>query len=242
VGRDLLVRRSGDGLDLALSRSIVVVGKPPEPGRTKSRLVPPLSFEEAADLYRAFLQDTVETVLGLGWEDAALVHPATEGATSELRALLPQGIRLQPQVGEGLGPALAGAFSSQLQAGYACVVLIGSDTPTLPPELIEAASRALEAHDLVIGPSADGGYYLIGMTGFHPGLFDRIAWSTNLVFDQTMEHARELHLRTHVLPEWYDVDTGQELCRLLEHLRVLPPNVAAATRTVLARLNLGDRS
>jgi rSAM/selenodomain-associated transferase 1 len=228
-------------VDLDVRRSIVVLGKAPRAGETKTRLVPPLSAEQAAALYRAFLQDTVGTVLSLGWDDATLVHPATEHAASELRAFLPPGMRLQPQLGEGLSEALSGAFSSRVRAGFECVVLIGSDTPTLPAELIEGAARALCTHDLVIGPSLDGGYYLLGMTSVHPALFDGIAWSTELVFGQTMERARELALRTHVLCPWYDIDTADELRRLREDLLALPPCVAAATRAALARLDTGPR-
>ncbi len=223
-----------------MRRSIVVLGKPPRPGGTKTRLVPPLSLQEAASLYRAFLRDTVTTAIGLGWEQVTLVHPADPTAAPALRAILPATIALQCQVGEGLGAALAGAFAAQLRAGAQSVILIGSDTPTLPPSLLEEAASALHANDLVVGPSADGGYYLIGMTRQHPDLFDRIAWSTSIVFEQTMERARERGLRTHVLREWYDVDTVTELTRLRDHLRVLAPNTAVETRGELARLDLGS--
>jgi rSAM/selenodomain-associated transferase 1 len=223
-----------------MRRSIVVLGKPPRPGATKTRLVPPLSFQEAASLYRAFLRDTVAMALGLDWASATLVHPADPTAAPALRAILPSAIQLQAQAGEGLGAALAGAFEAQFQAGCGPVVLIGSDTPTLPPELLDEAASALRSHDLVVGPSADGGYYLIGMTKPHPGLFDRITWSTSIVFEQTMERARAHGLRTHVLREWYDVDTVAELIWLREHLRDLSPDAAIETRRELARLVPGD--
>ncbi len=223
-----------------MRRSVVVVGKPPRPGAAKTRLVPPLSAEEAADLYRAFLQDTVSMALGLGWEDVTLVHPADPGADAELRAQLPPGVRLTSQVGAGLGAALVGAFRSQLAAGFGQVLLIGSDSPSLPVQLLLAGARGLETHDLVIGPSSDGGYYLIGMTRPHIGVFERITWSTDAVFKQTMERGQELGLRTLVLAEWYDVDTEAELARLRDHLDSLSPRIAVATRTVLARLPRHD--
>ena len=217
-------------------RSLVILGKPPRPGVTKTRLVPPLSYAAAAELYRAFLLDTIEMVLGLGWDDTSLVHPAEPDAADRLRRLVPPDVRLRPQGGRGLGAALAGAFHAQLEAGFGPVVLIGSDSPTLPPALIDAAADGLAAHDLVIGPSADGGYYLIGMTRLHAGVFERITWSTDAVFEQTLDRARDLGLRTLVLPEWYDVDTAAELRRLRRHLVTLPPTVAPATRAALARL------
>lgn len=217
-------------------RSIVIVGKPPSPGLTKTRLVPPLSYEAAADLYRAFLLDTIGLALGLGWDDTSLVHPAEPDAADQLRGLLPPGVRLRPQLGRGLGAALAGAFQAQFETGFSPVVLIGSDSPTLPPTLVDAAAGGLADHDLVVGPSADGGYYLIGMKRLHAGVFERIAWSTDAVFAQTMDRARDLGLRALVLPEWYDVDTADELLRLRQHLATLPPTTAPATRAALARL------
>lgn len=223
-----------------MRRSIVVLGKPPRPGATKTRLVPPLTFAEAANLSSGFLRDTVTTALGLGWEQATVVHPAEADAAKSLGAFLPAEIGLQPQVGVGLEEALIGAFAAQFQAGYGLVVLIGSDTPTLPPDVVGEAARALRSNDLVIGPSADGGYYLIGMTREHPGVFKHITWSTNRVFEQTLERAREHRLRTHVLREWYDIDTVTDLARLREHLGVLPPQAAAATRWELACLALDD--
>jgi uncharacterized protein len=217
-----------------MGRSIVIVGKAPRPGLAKTRLVPPLTYEGAAALYRAFLLDVVDMALGLGWEDTSVVHPADAVAGTDLGDLLPPGVRLRPQAGDGLGAALAGAFRSQLGAGLAPVVLIGSDSPTLTAPLVEAAAHGLATHDLVVGPSADGGYYLIGMSRPHLAVFDAIAWSTSMVFEQTMTRARALGLRTLVLPEWYDVDTVEDLSRLREHLAVLPPRVAAATRAALA--------
>ena len=223
-----------------MRRSIVVLGKPPHPGTTKTRLVPPLTFGEAANLSLGFLRDTVTTALTLGWEQATVVHPAGPDAAQTLGALLPSEIGLQPQGGIGLEGALVGAFESQFRAGFGLVVLIGSDTPTLPRDVIDEAARALITHDLVIGPSADGGYYLIGMTSEHRAVFERITWSTSRVFEQTLERAREHGLRTHVLREWYDIDTVTDLVRLREHLCVLPPKTAVATRRELARLALDD--
>jgi rSAM/selenodomain-associated transferase 1 len=221
-----------------MRRSIVILGKPPHPGATKTRLVPPLTFAEAANLSSGLLRDTVTTALELGWEQATVVHPDTPDASESLRAFLPSEVSLQSQIGRGLEAALIGAFAAQFQAGFDLVVLIGSDAPTLPRDVLDEAAQSLTTHDLVLGPSADGGYYLIGMTREHRGVFDRITWSTDLVFEQTLERARAHGLHTHVLREWYDIDTVTDLIRLREHLRVLPPQTAAATRRELARLAL----
>ena len=219
-----------------MKRALVVVGKVPRPGATKTRLTPPLSPEQAALLYRAFLQDTLAVAVGLGWEQVTLIYPPQLGAERQLQAFLPAAVQLQPQPGSGLGAALAGAFASHLAAGFGRVVLIGSDNPTLPPTLIHQAAAGLDGHDVVIGPSADGGYYLIGMARPHLGLFERITWSTSVVFGETLERADELGLRALALPEWYDIDTVAELQRLRDELAGLPQSIAPATRAALVEL------
>lgn len=212
-----------------MRRALIVVGKPPEPGRAKTRLVPPLSEAEAAELAWAFLQDTCLAALGLGWERVSLVHPP--GSLERLRTL---GVQLVPQRGHGLGDALAGSFADH--AEFDQTVLIGSDTPDLPLELVEQASRELASTDVVIGPAADGGYYLLGLRRPHPGLFEGIAWSTERVYAQTVARAESLGLRTAILPGWADVDTPDDLRRLERQLRQVPDSVAVNTRRVLHRL------
>ena len=217
-----------------MSRALVILGKAPQPGTTKTRLSPPLTLEQAARLYTAFLQDSVAMALSLGWDRTTLIYPSHPAAERALRAFLPDEACLLPQPGEGLGAALAAAFQHHLAAGFERVVLIGSDNPTLPAEIVKAADEGLRDHDLVIGPAADGGYYLIAMTRPHFGIFDRITWSTDLVYRETLERARDLGLSVLSLPEWYDVDTVAELERLRDDLLVLPPAVAPATRALLA--------
>ena len=223
--------------------ALVIVGKAPEPGRTKTRLSPPLTLEQGARLYAGFLLDTVALGVGLGWGGVTLIYPPRPGAAEELSRLLPPElgarVRLQPQPGEGLGAALAGAFSSHLAEGFARVVLIGSDNPSLPPALVEEARAGLADHDLVIGPSEDGGYYLIGMARPHLGVFERITWSTHLVYGETLARARELGLSVLSLPAWYDVDTVAELRRLRDDLARMPADVAPRTRALLAEVAWG---
>lgn len=221
-----------------MRRALVVVGKAPRPGAAKTRLSPPLSAEGAARLYAGFLQDTLGMACRLGWERVSLIYPPEPNAESALRALVPPEVSLQPQSGHGLGPALAGAFEQHLAEGFREVVLIGSDNPTLPPALVESARRALADYDLALGPSADGGYYLLAMRCPHLGIFERITWSTDVVFAQTRARARALGLSVHALPEWYDVDTATDLARLRHELAHLRPEVAPATRAVLADLRL----
>src|SRR5258708_26775291 len=133
-----------------MRRALLIVAKAPVPGRTKTRLVPPLSAENAAQLYRGFLLDGVTTGLELGWECVSIIHPA--GQRELLADLLPSRVRLVEQSGTGLGDALASAFERHLAQGFSRVVLISSDNPTLPIEPIHEACAALDDHDLSIGP------------------------------------------------------------------------------------------
>jgi rSAM/selenodomain-associated transferase 1 len=217
-----------------MRRALVIVGKAPRPGRTKTRLVPPLSIDQAADLSSAFLLDTVELGRGLGWECVSVVHPAEPHEAEVLAQLLPPDVRLCAQVGLGLGSALQGAFAGHFAEQFDRVVLVDSDSPTLPSEVLHAACAGLDEYDVTLGPSVDGGYYLLGLRQQHDELFEGITWSTALVFAQTLRQARLLNVQC--LPEWYDVDAPDDLRRLSEDLAQQPDHVAAHTRAVLARL------
>lgn len=221
-----------------MRRALIIVGKAPESSVTKTRLSPPLAPEQAARLYGAFLQDTAAMALTLEWERTTLIYPPRPGAEATLRALLPDAVHLQPQPGKGLGAALAGAFAGHLGEGFERVVLIGSDNPSLPATIVEAACAGLDDHDLVLGPTADGGYYLVGMARPHLGIFERITWSTDVVYAETLDRVRELGLTVLALPAWYDVDTIVELRRLAAELPALDAEVAPHSRALLDQMML----
>jgi uncharacterized protein len=217
-----------------MSRALVIVGKAPQAGVTKTRLIPLLSATGAADLYRGFLLDAVGLGLELGWDRVSVIHP--HGSHHGLRQLLRAEVHLLEQRGDGLGDALAHAFERHLAEKFDRVVLIGSDNPTLPRGPIDQACDALDEHDLAIGPTMDGGYYLIGMRAAHPSLFEGITWSTPRVYGQTLAQAKRLGLRVHAVGEWYDVDEPRDLERLQTDLLSSPATLAPNTREALARL------
>ena len=221
-----------------MRRAVVVIGKAPEPGRTKTRLTPPLTPDQAAGLYSAFLRDTVEMARSLTWDRVTVIYPPSVRAQSALARLLPEDVHLMPQPGTGLGEALAGAFAGHAAEGFERVVLVGSDNPTLPGSLLDAAADALDTHDIVLGPASDGGYYLIGMDKPHPVVFERITWSTSSVYDETLERARESGLSVASLEAWDDVDTYEDLERVRAELEALDPTVAPLTRAALDRLGV----
>jgi uncharacterized protein len=217
-----------------MRRALIVVGKAPVAGLAKTRLVPPLTALEAAELYRAFLLDAVELGLEVGCGRLSVVHP--RGSAETLKNLLPAQVHLLEQRTDGLGHALAFAFDRHFEEGFERVVLIGSDNPTLPAEPVEQAFAALDNHDLSIGPSADGGYYLIGLRRAHLGVFDGIEWSSPRVYAQTLGQARRFGLRAHAVRQWYDVDTPADLERLQLDLGSSGDAVARHTRAAMRRL------
>ncbi|MBV9547945.1 MAG: TIGR04282 family arsenosugar biosynthesis glycosyltransferase [Chloroflexi bacterium] len=219
-----------------MRRALLIVAKAPEPGRTKTRLVPPLTPDQAAELSKAFLLDTLHLARQLAWERISVVAPA--GSATALAPLLPPEVILLEQRGIGLGDALRHAFASHFAESFSRVVLIGSDSPTLPAAFIRQACAALERFDLSVGPSVDGGYYLIGMRQPHLGVFEDISWSTASVFAETLQRAHALSLNVSTLPTWYDVDDAEHLARLRNELRSSPADLAPHTRAALQTLSL----
>jgi rSAM/selenodomain-associated transferase 1 len=194
------------------------MAKAPRLGEVKTRLVPPLSPIEAAALGGAFIQDIASNILAAAEMEAidAYVAYSPPGSEAVFTALLPDGMRLLPPRGIGLGASLWQAAEDLLAAGYGAVCLVNADSPTLPTALLVDAARTLRkpGDRVVLGPAEDGGYYLIGLKHPHRRLFEAIAWSTELVFGQTLDRAVELGLETVALPRWYDVDDVDSLRRL----------------------------
>jgi rSAM/selenodomain-associated transferase 1 len=198
-----------------MSRPVVIVMiKAPRAGLVKTRLVPPLSEKQAASLAACFAQDVVRSAAGVAGELLVAYSPA-DGRDS-LEALLPGGLLWCEQRGENLGARLDSVAAHADSLGFAPLVFIAADSPTLPPEFIATAIRWLDEgeSDVVLGPTEDGGYYLVGLRRPARGLFQNIAWSTPRAYAQTTENASRLSLRLLRLPAWYDVDTHADLLRL----------------------------
>jgi hypothetical protein len=216
-----------------MRRAVIVVGKAPLAGSAKTRLAPPLSPQEAAELYRGFLLDTLELAASLDWERTTLVHPRGHGPV--LAGLVGQmPVHLLEQRSSGLGDALASAFAQHFVAGFDAAILIGSDNPTLSAApMREACDALLDGADLALGPTVDGGYYLVGMRAPQLGVFEAIEWSTSRVYAQTLGRATALGLRVHQVAEWYDVDEPDDLRRLADELALGPSTLARHTRAVI---------
>lgn len=216
---------------------IVVVAKAPQVGKVKTRLCPPLNLFQAAALYTGFLLDTVELALKVPGVKVKAVCPTTQAA-QQLRNILPEAVGYFVQDNPGLTAALTEGFEKGLAAGYTKVLCISSDNPTLPGQYLEEALRALETNELVLGPTEDGGYYLIGAKKVYPFLLNDMTWSTATVLSETLARAAQASLQVQVLPGWYDLDTIVELERFRAELDTLGNYEAAYTRQALSLVML----
>jgi rSAM/selenodomain-associated transferase 1 len=213
--------------------ALAVMIKAPRAGASKTRLVPPLTHEEAAALSVCFLRDTAANIAAAceasaGAAQGVAVYTPV-GAESAFDDLLPPNFSLLAQRGEGFGERLFHAATDLLACGFDSLCLIDSDSPTLPTPALVAAVNELSkpGERLVLGAADDGGYYLIGIKSAHARLFEEIDWSTARVFAQTVERAREIDLHVFELPAWYDVDDAATLARLCAELFGATDSVAS---------------
>jgi hypothetical protein len=199
-----------------------VMTKVPRPGRVKTRLSPPLTPEEAAAINTCFLRDTTAAISEAGANGGSLgVGVYTPiGEESAYAEVIPGEFVLVPQRGAAFGERLTLAAEDLFQVGFSAVCLIDSDSPTVPLHAYGDAVQLLTrpGDRVVLGPSDDGGYYLIGLKKAHRRVFEEIDWSTERVFEQTVTRARDSGLAVELLPTWYDVDDRATLRRLCDEL------------------------
>jgi hypothetical protein len=206
-----------------MKSALAIIAKFPRNGHVKTRLCPPLTPNEATELYRAFLLDTIQLIAGMDDLTPYILY-TPDDARDDFRALVPAHFDLVPQRGADLGERLANGLHDLLTMGYDAAAIMDSDSPTLP----QAHIRALFEHlrdprvDVAFGPCDDGGYWAVGMKQVHRAVFQHIAWSTNAVLQQTLQRAHEANLVAACAPVWYDVDDGETLTRLRVELNVSP--------------------
>lgn len=204
-----------------MKEALVVFAKAPLVGQVKTRLFGALTPEQATALYVCFLQDTFALMeaVQMEREELALVlcyTPPDEIEAFEVADL--EGCLLLAQRGEDLGARLHNCCADLLESGFHSVVLLGADSPTLPAAFVAEAFVQLQTNSIVVGPTTDGGYYLIGLTRPHPELFAQVDWSSATVLAATQARAEALGLSLARLPEWYDVDTPEDLERLRQQI------------------------
>jgi rSAM/selenodomain-associated transferase 1 len=200
-------------------------------GHVKTRLAANLPPEAVLDLYRCMIEDTVDLAHSVSTDELAIVCPTSDIA--DLISWLPA-IEIVGQQGEGLAAGLASAFRIFISRGYRRVVAIDGDSPQLPPETLHKAFLLLDEADVVVGPTTDGGYYLVGSKTVQPELFDKQRMGTGRALDSLMASAQGLGLRVALTETHYDVDEAEDLARLAWELRSFPHR-APRTAAWLAR-------
>src|SRR5438093_8884270 len=227
--------------------ALAILTKAPQAGQVKTRLVPPLKPDEAAELNRFFLRDTTTTIANSATpKDACGIAVYTPiGSESAYTDILPDNFRLLPQRGDQFGERLYFAALDLFKCGFQSVCLIDSDSPTVPAENFAQAVKLLQqpGDRTVLGPCDDGGYYLIGLKKPQRELFERIDWSTERVLVQTRQRAREIGLEVKLLPAGYDVDDEASLRRLCKELLAdtALADIAPHTRKFLRQLTAQKR-
>ena len=214
-----VVRSSSD-------RVLVIMAKAPRPGTVKTRLTPNLSPEAVIDFYRCLLDDTLSLARSLSDVEVAIMCP--ESDVSDLAKLAGSEASVVAQKGEGLAAGLTSVFAHFAERHQRRIIAFNSDSPHLPRSVLEDAFEALAKHDLVVGPTHDGGYYLVGAKASHSSLFAGDGMGTSTALERLLSHAQALELTVGFAAPFYDIDVVDDLTRLAEELRLAP---ARAQRT-----------
>ena len=194
---------------------LILFSRYPRAGNTKTRLIPHLGAVNAANLQRRMTEHMAQQMRSLP-SNIDLEVQFSGGRLDQMRDWLGKDLSYQPQIAGSLGPKLHSAFVNQFRSGKTRVVVIGSDCPEITTAHLTSAFQQLETRDLVLGPAADGGYYLIGLRQPQPSLFEAIPWGTGEVFETTAAIAAQLNLSVAQLEQLHDIDRPEDLARLSE--------------------------
>ena len=199
---------------------LIIFAKSPIPGKVKTRLIPYITPTEAAELYKAFVTDIICDTHKLKCEQVTIAYTPSN-AEATFHSICGQSVNYLPQKGHTLGERMKNAFMYSFDKGFKRTVIIGTDSPTLPLSYIHKAFDVLKEVPVTIGPTFDGGYYLIGLSEHNDAIFDGVDWSTSRVFGQTLTRIQAINKQLYVLPPWYDVDTSDNLEFLRSHIHAM---------------------
>jgi uncharacterized protein len=216
-------------------RVLVIMAKAPRPGTVKTRLAPRLPLHAVTALYRCLLGDTLALARSLGGVEIAIMCPAPDA--NELARLAGQRTRVVAQKGEGLAAGLTSVFAHFAEGRQRRIIAFNSDSPHLPRSVLEEAFETLTAHDTIVGPTYDGGYYLVGAKASHPTLFMGDGMGTSGALERLLSRARDLELSVGFADPFYDIDVADDLIRLAAELQRAP---ARAPRTAVWLKQWGD--
>ena len=208
------------------NRKLVIMAKAPKPGKVKTRLTESLPSAAVTALYRCLLEDTVALATSLTSVEVAVMCP--EPDQEELAQLIGNRVKVVAQKGEGLAAGLNSVFRHFTAGGQQQVIAFNSDSPHLAPSVLDSAFEILATHDVVVGPTHDGGYYLVGAKAVHPTLFESDGMGTRSALDRLLTRTKDLELSTGFTEPFYDIDVANDLILLARELRLAP---AKAPRT-----------
>jgi hypothetical protein len=212
-------------------RVLVIMAKAPRPGEVKTRLASSLSPEAVTDFYCCLLDDTLTLARSLHDVEVAIMCP--ESDVNELAELAGSGVNVVAQKGEGLAAGLTSVFVYFAGKHQRRIIAFNSDSPHLPRSVLDAAFETMGTHDVVVGPTQDGGYYLVGTKASRPTLFAGDGMGTSSALDRLLSRAQSLGLSVGFADHFYDIDIADDLTRLADELRVAPeraPRTAAWLR------------
>ncbi|MBI4847909.1 MAG: TIGR04282 family arsenosugar biosynthesis glycosyltransferase [Nitrospirae bacterium] len=210
-----------------MKRALITFVKAPVPGTVKTRLQADLGAEKTVEVYRTFVSEIVSQCARLKGTDRLLGCAPSVDHDFFIELMKKYKMKSFSQRGPDLGARIVNAFKDHFKKGYSEIVLIGSDSPTIPMNYIRKAFASLEKNDFVLGPCCDGGLYLIGAKGkIIPEIFINIQWDSSRVLNQTLDNIGPLNIKLSLLPFWYDVDTIAELTFLKKHLKYLNRRLA----------------
>lgn len=197
-----------------MKKAIIIMAKVPEAGKVKTRLNSEFTALQSAEISKAFLQDVKKKASNLNKNVFIAFSPPNK--KNRLMDMIHDETNLIEQVGETLGDKMFNAFLTVFERGFDSAVMIGTDSPTFPPESIKAAFDALELnHDIVIGKTDDGGFYLVGMKKANKGVFESVTWSSENTFYEFRENIAKQGLSIDEVESWYDVDEPKDVKRLV---------------------------
>ena len=204
------------------------MAKAPKPGMVKTRLAECLPPPAVTALYRSLFDDTMALAQSLGSVEIAIMCPASD--VDDLARLVGDAVRVVAQTGEGLAAGLTSVFAHFAEGHQRRTIAFNSDSPHLPRSVLEDAFETLAAHDVVVGPTHDGGYYLVGAKAFHPTLFAGDALGTSSALERLVSRARALELSVGFAAPFYDIDVVEDLTRLAGELRLAPTRAPRTAR------------
>jgi uncharacterized protein len=217
-------------------RVLVIMAKAARPGSVKTRLYESFSPEAVTELYECLLRDTVALAQKLVDVELAIVSPALD--VEDLSRTLDGTLRIMPQMGDGLAAGLSSVFNKFAARRDTRVIAFNSDSPHLPASVLENAFHALETHDLVVGPTYDGGYFLVGASASHPNLFIGDCMGTASALDALLSRARVLRLSVHLTDPFYDIDVPADLSRLATELQPMPEKAPRTAKWLSEKLRV----